>query len=199
MNEQQLWQAVCAGDEGAFRRLYDIHYPAMVGWAAHLLQDQDTARDLAQDIFVALWQRRHELTFSHSVKSYLMRAVRNRCLNQLNKARHLHLDALSAPPQTAYGAQEELQAADLEGKIQRALKAMPTGCRTVLLLRRVEQLSVKEIATEMGISPKTVENQLTKALKWMASALAYQVLLLLFVGNILVDAIGDCLHDFVIR
>jgi len=171
MEESHLWDLIRAGREEAFKELFHTNFRMMVHCAYRYVQDESIAKDMAQDVFVKIWDRRGKLQLHGSVKSYLLQATRNNCLNFLKKRKLLDIDAHMEPFANQHSIQEELQADDLQKIISHAIGKMPPACRAVFLMRRSEELPVKAIAEAMKISPKTVENQLTKARKILAKYL----------------------------
>jgi len=171
MTDRELWQRIQAGNEAAFQELFYRHHPAMVNLAFVMLRDESLARDIAQDVFVRLWVKRSEIQIHGACKSYLLSAVRNRCITELKKEKKLDFTDQIETLAPAQDAHDNMHIQDLEKSIQSGIQRLPDACRTVFVLRRLEELSLKEIASQLGISPKTVENQLTKAHKILASHL----------------------------
>ena len=161
-------------DEAAFRTLFDGYYRYLVATAYHYLREPQLSRDLAQDVFVELWDRRLRLAVEGSPKAYLRRAVVNKCLNRLKRERRMDVTAPDELPErsTAPAAPELLATEALQGVIDRTIAALPERCRVVFCLSRFEQKNHREIAAELGISIKTVEAQMTKALRALRSAVA---------------------------
>lgn len=136
--------------------------------AFHFLRDQEKAKDMAQDVFLELWKRRETLEITSNLKSYLRRAAVNRSLNFLKSQRLDFSLPRSGQAATASGqpsAQHLLEAENLEQAFDRALENLAPACRAIFILSRIDQLSHREIAERLDISPKTIENQMTKALK----------------------------------
>lgn len=165
MNDLDLWQKIQNGDESAFKSLFYHYHPTLVNLAYSYINDEATAKDLAQDVFVQIWQKRKDLHIRENLRGYLIRAVRNQCINHLKKKKAISLNELEPATDPDPDGQERLHLQDLRKKVQLAISHMPEACRAVYLLRRMEGLSLKEIARELNISTKTVENQLTKAHK----------------------------------
>lgn len=165
MEDRELWTAIQAGREEAFKTLFYRYYGEMVHTASRFIRDDAVAKDVAQDVFVKIWDRRKSLPVPDRVKSYLFQALRNHCLNYLKKKRLLFLEDQPEPEDGNHSVPEILYSRDMETQIERAIETMPPACRTIFLLRRTEELSLKEIARALQISTKTVENQLTKARK----------------------------------
>lgn len=133
-----------------------------------ILPDSGLAEDLVQEVFLELWRKRSGIQIQISFRAYLRRAAVNKTLNYLRDQRLPISDEEFMPFQLASStpqADETLETSELKEEIDRAISALPERCRQVFVLSRFEELSAKEIADLLDISPKTVENQMTKALK----------------------------------
>lgn len=164
--EQSLFLKMKGGDKAAYRALYDRYYKYLVVTANNILGDSETARDLSQDVFFELWRRREEIEVQSSLKYYLRRSVVNKTLNHI-KSRRLDFtepERLPERPSNSIDAQTQLEVSDLEQVIHQAIAALPERCRVIFTLCRLENLSHKEIAEQLNISTKTIENQMTRAL-----------------------------------
>ncbi len=164
-------------DEGALRRLFDRYYPALLGDVYRLIPDEDTCQDLAQDVFVELWRKRAELDIRTSLRAYLRRAALNRAINFIKSRRRYVLDgdddrARQAADTSGQDIDRKADQDQLEAALHVAVDGLPEKCRLVFSLSRFEQLSHRQIAEQLGISVKTIENQITKALRLLREALA---------------------------
>ncbi len=167
--------------EQAIELLYKEHQPALVLTAYRLVRNKEAARDLVQDVFIRFWQRRQQLPVLTSPGAYLHRSVINASLSYLQQQPGTS-DALEEPIQLVHPApapEQELQAKELSGAVERALKQLPTRCRVVFSLNRYEELSYKEIAAALEISTKAVEKEMMKALRLLRQALKEYLPLLL--------------------
>lgn len=174
MDDRALLQKIQAGDEGAYDSVFRTWYPVLVRVATALVRDPDAAEEVAQDVMVELWRRRHALDADVSLGGYLLRSVRNRALNQL---RHLRVRKQSESEVIALynapvGADQPIVANELAAAARQALNELPPRCRQVFELSRVQGLKYAEIAVALDISQKTVEAQMGKALKIMRERLA---------------------------
>ncbi len=141
--------------------------------------DQDEAEELVQGAFVKLWGQRDTLEFQNSVKAYLYRMVHNQALNRL-RAQHTH--ERYTQHQARQMAQEYESPQDdpeLQQRFRKVLDALPAQCRNVFELSRFEALKYREIADQLGISIKTVETHMGKALRILRLELADYLTLLL--------------------
>lgn len=135
--------------------------------------DLDEAEDLVQQTFVKLWEQRAAFDVQWSVKAYLYKMVHNRCLNRIR-------DARTREKYKVYNAEKLEQvhehqpgaASELSERIQQALTKLPPECRRIFELSRFDELKYREIADQLGISIKTVETQMGKALRLMRTELA---------------------------
>lgn len=174
MDERVLLERLQSGDQAAFDTMFRAHYAHLVAFAQGMLHERAAAEDIAQDVMLELWRRRGDISIAESLRAYLLRATRNRALNQL---RH-HKVAKRAEPQVvgedsvnATGA-SNLVAGELRDALVAAVCELPPACREVFELSRSRGLRYAEIAAMLGISVKTVESQMGKALKHLRSRLA---------------------------
>jgi RNA polymerase sigma-70 factor (ECF subfamily) len=174
VDERDLLDRIRHGDEGAFDSVFREHYPALVRSAEAMLHRRDVAEEVVQDVMLALWQRREMLVVEDSLRAYLFRATRNRSLNHL---RHATIERKAEPELSAADAPEPLAPASLvdeeiDAALRHAVNGLPPRCREVFELSRVHGLRYAEIASTLGISPKTVEAQMGKALRILRDRLA---------------------------
>ena len=174
MEDRELLQRIQAGDEGAYDTVFRTWYPVLVRVAGALLREVDAAEEVAQEVMLELWRRRHVVDASISLRAYLLRSVRNRSLNHL---RHLRVrreteSDVAALYDAPLGSDEPIVAKELSDAVQVALRELPPRCREVFELSRIHGLKYAEIAEALEISQKTVEAQMGKALKIMRERLA---------------------------
>jgi RNA polymerase sigma-70 factor (ECF subfamily) len=175
-NPEKKWLGgLIDGDEKAFRSIFNEHYPLLMGDIYRILPDENTCKDLAQEVLVELWHKRKALDIHTSLRHYLRRAAINRALNYLKQQRRFILDDVdnftdledtSAREITLQEGSEQLEYALFD-----AIAHLPAKCRIVFTLSRFENYSHKEIADQLGISVKTIENHITKAMKLLRDAL----------------------------
>ncbi len=171
LSDEQLIDLIRQDDEAAFRQLFDRHYRLLLGTAINMLKDLPAAKDEVQEMFIKLWNTRHQIEIRSSVPNYLKRSVINRCLNKLKSRKSFEdEEVLEMEAATQLSAQDNLETSDLKAVLDNALNQLPERCRTIFILCRLEGLSHKEIGERLDISPKTVENQMTKALRVLKAA-----------------------------
>lgn len=174
-------------DKKQFEQLFKSHFNYLCNFAKQYVNDADTAQDICQKVFIALWEKRDNLDSSPSVKSYLFTAVKNRCLNYIRdnkkyRSKVLDLDCgdfdLVEKEEDLFGENE------LKSKIGAALNTLPEKCRMVFEMSRFQNMKYREIAEELNISQKTVEAHMSKAMKMLREALkGYFIWFLLLIEN----------------
>lgn len=173
--EQQWLAALRRGDERALRVIFDRHYPLLLNDIYRLIPDEDTCKDLAQEVLVELWRKRAELDIHTSLRAYLRRAAVNRALNYIKTSKKIVLEEPEERYFEADDTARQVQLKDrqenLEEALAEAIARLPEKCRLVFTLSRFENLSHREIAEQLGISVKTIENQITKAMRLLREAL----------------------------
>ncbi|MBK9336999.1 MAG: RNA polymerase sigma-70 factor [Lewinellaceae bacterium] len=177
ISEKHDLQRLRAGDTAALRRLFDRHYPLLLGDMYSYLPDEETCKDLAQDIFVELWRKRETLDIHSSLRAYLRRAAINRALNYIKTNRRTVLEDSSSWEDQADTSLQDIGRKDeqehLETALHKAIDQLPEKCRLVFSLSRFEHLSHRQIADQLGISVKTIENQITKAMRLLREAMLH--------------------------
>lgn len=174
MDDRALLERLRAGDQDAFDAIFRAHYAHLVGFAQGVLHDRAAAEDSAQDVMLELWRRRTEITIHESLRAYLLRATRNRSLNQIRHAkvkRNAEPQLVGEESVSATGT-GKLVATELRDALTEAVAELPPACREVFQLSRSQGLRYAEIASTLGISVKTVESQMGKALRHLRSRLA---------------------------
>jgi len=171
LNPESLYKSL---DKSGFETIFKTHYTALCHFAYRYVNDKDTSQDIVQEVFIAMWQKKETITSEKPVKSYLFTAVKNRCLNYIRdhkKFRSYQLDVeieLEIPVEEM----DVFSGPETQTQINQALDKLPPKCRQVFELSRYKEMKYKEIAAKLGISVKTVEVQMSKALKILREELA---------------------------
>lgn len=182
--EQQVLVTLKEGSESAFEMVFRTYYRPLCQYAYSFLNDRDEAEEVVQAAFINVWDKREQVEIQTSLKAYLYRIVRNSCLNVIKheKVKQQHVSHEMAHGESSHeSVSQSVITSELEERIAVAMKALPEQCRLVFQLSRFEELKYSEIADQLNISVKTVENQIGKALKIMREQLKdYLPLFLIF-------------------
>jgi RNA polymerase sigma-70 factor (family 1) len=167
LNEQIRLEGIRAGDPSMFQVIFNEYYPALTVFARKFLVDNDMAKEVVQDMFVQLYEKRESLIIQTSLKSYLYQSVRNGCLNRIkqDKIHQKHHEEILKSGQEDIEWTDQMEQTELEKKVYSIISGLPPKCRQVFLLSRQEDLSNREISEKLSISIRTVETQISKALK----------------------------------
>ena len=146
-----------------FRRLY---LPLGM-FALRIVEDANLSEDLVSDAFAKVWQKIEEGKEFENFRAYMYQSVRNECISYLrNKKETVGLENIPEVDE------ETIDTSDRDAKIWKAIEELPEKCRKVFLLSKRDGLTNEEIASELGISIKTVKNQMTKAFSRLREALS---------------------------
>lgn len=169
-NPENEWiRRIVNGDERAFENLFRAYYGRLVIFARKYIVDRDLAESLVQSVFVKLWEKRATLQIDRP-SAYLMVAVKNHCLNEL-KQQKIMVSVESGNSQLPDVAEEELASEELIEKVHEVISEMPPQRKKIFYLNRFEGMKYKDIAQNMGLSVKTVEAQMGKALRFLREKL----------------------------
>jgi RNA polymerase sigma-70 factor, Bacteroides expansion family 1 len=163
-----ITQSLSAGGEQEFERLFKEHFKSLYAYAFTILKNEAQAEETVQNVFYKIWEKKVPDTIQTSLKAYLYKAVYHESLNYLKhrkiKAQY-QLHVMHHEKNQTDHATKKIMAKELEERLRAALNALPQQCRTIFQLSRFDGLKYQEIADQLGISIKTVENQMGKALK----------------------------------
>ena len=169
---EQVFQ-ISKDDKNSFRDIFHEYYTPLCHLSQHYLEDEDEAKGVVQEAFVKLWEIRHELNPDSNLRNFLFTLVKNNCLNILNRRQILlkhhekirWLEMHYQYESLARMGDDYLEFDELKEKIDLAVRKLPEHCRIVFEMSRFEDLKNREIAEKLGVTQKTVEAHLTKALK----------------------------------
>lgn len=159
-------------DKARLEQLFREQYATLVGVSARISKDQALSEDIVQNVFLKFYEQ-NGLVRAENPEAYLRKAVVTRTLNALRDRKRMgHPGDEAIASAIEQSVQEDLSdLAEAKTKLHLAIDALPERARLILVLNRFEGMSYKEIATELDISPKTVENQLSRALKLLRISL----------------------------
>jgi len=154
-------------DKAALKALFQAHYAEVCAAIHRLVGERGVTEDLAQQVFIRFWEKRHQLNITTSAGAYLHRMAINEALAWLRSRKNQQAEEITTatPFPLQSDGEEVLLQTELQEQIHRAIETLPPRCRAVFQLSRFEEMSYQEIADQMEISIKTVEHQMGKALR----------------------------------
>lgn len=178
-----------------FQEVFYRFYKPLCQYAGSIVQEPHACEDIVQEIFLKIWEKKQELLPKEEIRFYLFRAVHNNCLTFLEKNKKNAFSPLTGLENT--GMDEVLPGTrrmpepDINSLVAEALNRLPPKCREVFLLSRVSKLTYQQVAATLGISVKTVENQMGKAIGVMRNFVkekkVYTTALLMVLSYLLID------------
>ena len=192
--EKLILERLKQGDEKAFKHIFDRHYLLLCRFANQIINDAALAEEIVDDAIFYLWEHRSDIEITHTIRAYLMKSVRNRCLNELKS-----LTRRTEYSFSTYISEENLEFLDtlfmdenhplgtlieheLEDELMRCIDLLPNECRKVFMKSRFEQKKYEEIAQELNISVNTVKYHIKNALAYLNAQLAdYLKLVLIYI------------------
>lgn len=175
-----------------FEQVFNGYYQQLASFSYTYVQSHEVAEDIVQEMFSNIWTKVDKIDIRTNIKSYLYGATRNACLNYLKHQKIERKYEAQEMQKPTYNDVDFLELDELEKEIEVALNKMPERCREIFVMSRYEEKRYKEIAEELDLSIKTVENQMGKALKVMRSSLAryLPVAILLLLSKLLKELWG---------
>jgi RNA polymerase sigma-70 factor (ECF subfamily) len=188
--EEALVSKLKMGDYSAFNFIFSAFYKDMVLFALRFTYSRDNAEEIVQDTFVKLWEEREGITITVSLKAYLIKLIQNRCIDlyRHRKVVIAHNDYVHDYTQCyEYNTENYLLYSELKNHIEKALGLLPDEVSETFKMNRYEGLKYKEIAEIKGVSIRTVEVRIGKALHLLRNYLSeyfvsFAALLIFFVG-----------------
>lgn len=183
-DDKYLFDAIRHDDRKAYEAVFRQYYKPLAGYAFRFLGEMASAENIVQDVFLRLWQKRKELVITTSLQNYLFRSVKNHCLNHLDheKIKSSYTKSVVCREADRHDFGEFFPEIGLLHKIEVAIGALPDKRQEIFRLAREEGLKYREIAERLGLSVKTVEAQMTLALKSLRDTLKeYRNLTLFFI------------------
>ncbi len=155
--------------------IYISHYEKLFRYAYTIVRDNDEAQDVVQAVFSRLWEKKDEIKITTDISSYLYRSVYNESLNQISSKQnrskhHQQFSTENQDEDRPFDSEHALSEEEISRRIESVMEQLPPQCKAVFLKSRIEDKKYAEIATELGISVKTVEAHMGKALKIIRQA-----------------------------
>jgi RNA polymerase sigma-70 factor (ECF subfamily) len=173
LTEKQRIESIRQGDARILQVIFNEYYPVLTVFALKFLNDTDLAKEVVQEMFVRLYEKRKTINIQTSLKSYLYQSVRNACLNRIrqDKTHQRHHEEILKSAEKDSGWDDHMVEAELEQRIYHVISNLPPKCKEIFLLSRQEDLTNREISEKLNISIRTIENQITKALKTLRESI----------------------------
>ena len=174
MNEEpNLLAQLKKGSQKAFSLLFKTYYKDLVQFGNTMLPDRVICEDIVQSVFLKVWNDRSQLQIEVSLKSYLLKAVRNRCLDEIRHRNIIieHESYILSTEPLDVNTENHILYSDLQGHLSTALHKLPEVNRTAFVMNRLEGLKYKQIAVRQRVSERTVEMRVSKALRLLRSYL----------------------------
>ncbi len=167
LNEIELFNRIKTGDKKAFEAVFKRYYQSLCLYATKILKNDSAAEEIVQDLFVKLWEKHRMINIQSSLKNYLLRSVKNQCLNYFkhNQIKERYIGEVKAETENFQLDEQNFTEPGLLQEIEKSINALPEKRRNIFLLSREEGLKYREIAEKLGISIKTVETQMGLAIK----------------------------------
>jgi len=187
-SEKTLIEKLKNNDKSAFTVIFTRYYQDLVRFSFRFTKNSDTSEEIVQELFVKLWEERNSLTLHSSLKSYLLKSVQNRSIDWL---RHLKIqykyasDVLDNPILSENDIENYILHSELELNLFRALNKIPAQNAEVFRLSRIESLNHHEIAQKLGVSVRTVEVRMAKALSLLREELIDFLLLTIIIFHLI--------------
>ncbi|WP_462267191.1 RNA polymerase sigma-70 factor [Mucilaginibacter sp.] len=170
--DNQLLSMLQQDNGSAFELIYKQYAAKLYAKAYHLLRNREASEDIIQELFTELWLKRHQLHISN-LQAYLKTATRNRVLMYMRRNKvSLSDEVIDLLAEKYSHADSRLLQKDLAEALEVNVARLPEKCRQIFSLSRMQQLSNREIADLLHIAPKTVENQITIALRYLRAGLS---------------------------
>ena len=150
-----------------YKEVFEEYYNALCNFAFKYVKRPDVAEDVVQEVFVQMWHKRKSINLSGSMKNYLFQSTRNKAIELIrrNKLETDYLQEELHGREEAYSLEEESSNYLLKEQLRRSIRQLPPKCQEIFVLSKMNGLTYGEIAEELNLSVKTVENQIGRALK----------------------------------
>ncbi|MEX8547376.1 MAG: RNA polymerase sigma factor [Mucilaginibacter sp.] len=177
-DDVDLWNAICRDDEAAFTALFNRYWELLYNTSFRCLKDHEVSEEIVHDIFLSIWNRRKDLKIT-SFKNFLLKSVRYQIYNRARANK----SPITFADQSVYenyvfeenNGETRIRESELDQELDKYLNQLPYRCKEIFKMSRIKNLSNQEIALQLGISKRSVENQITLALKYLRVYFKYIV------------------------
>ena len=172
--EQLLIDKLKSGDPDSFSDIFSAYYKDMVFFAYSFTHELPVAEDIVQDTFVKLWEDHEKLNVTVSLRSILLKAIQNKCIDWHRHRKIMNTHStyiIDNSPLYEYDTDNYILRSELEGRIEKAIVNLPEKFKEAFEMNRFEGLKYQEIATKQNVSIRTVEVRISKALELLRKSL----------------------------
>ncbi|MBZ5857802.1 RNA polymerase sigma-70 factor [Flavihumibacter profundi] len=166
-------------DQQAYKELFVAFFPPLLKFAMGFTRGRQPAEEIVSDVFISIWEKRSRLEHISSLKLYLYTTTRNKSLNYLSRENRVLLTDLSELPvelgNLPLDPERMMITAEMKKMIREVIDRLPARCRLIFKLVKEDELKYREVAELLKISPKTVEAQMTIALKRIGEAVKFDI------------------------
>lgn len=173
LTDEKLVENFKDGDAKAFEELFHCYYGYLCAYAYKIVQDSANAEEIVQEFFVRLWEKREQLSINTSVKNYFFRSVKNLCINaiQHEKIKSKYAQKVISETDISFSIEDNFIETELSEKINLSIQSLPEKRQEIFRMNREEGLKYREIAEKLNVSVKTVETQMSLAIKTLRKML----------------------------
>lgn len=165
ITDHSLVESIRNSNQGVFELVFNYYYSGLVVYADQIIKDTVISEDIVQSVFMKLWETRETIEI-RSFRSYFIQCVKNRCIDHLRSLQVKQRFDNRIPEADHLVMEEDLWTKnELSELIQKAIEDLAPRCREIFWMSRYENLKIAEIAEKLNISKRTVETQISKALK----------------------------------
>lgn len=156
-----------------YKKVFEEYYNPLCNFAFKIVKRKDLAEDVVQEVFVQIWHKRSTIQLSSHIKNYLFQSTRNKAIELLrrNKLESDYIQNDMHSKEDSYEIEQDANTFMLKEQLKRSIRQLPPKCQEIFVMSKVNGLTYTEIAEELNLSVKTVENQMGRALKLLREML----------------------------
>jgi RNA polymerase sigma-70 factor (ECF subfamily) len=156
-----------------YKKVFEEYYNPLCNFASKYVSGSDIAEDVVQEVFVQMWQKRKQITLTSGIRSYLFQSTRNKAIEIIrrNKLQNAYIDEEKHNVEVSYEIDKEADNYMLKEQLNKSIRQLPPKCQEIFVLSKMNGLTYGEIAEELNLSIKTVENQIGRGLKLLRGML----------------------------
>lgn len=176
-----LLEEIKKGDVASFKRFFTILWNPLLNFTNRIVKDVQISENILQDVFIHVWENRATIDSNRNLKSYLYTAAKNRALNHLKLSEKYFKNIPEDVTIQGDDPEDKLINEEMSESINRAINKLPEQCRFIFLMNKNDKLTYREISEILNISQKTVETQMSRALKKLRVMLDQLIKMIIFI------------------